>query len=200
MGQARVDDALRAFGFDQGPPPGDLLMEFGRLLPVDPATPRLGLAQRSVGLHNVTITPLHAAVIAAALASDGHAPRPHLVLSVAALGAAEPYRRAAPGNLLQATTPAATAAIARAMRTVVTAEDGTGRRAAIPGLDFAMKTGTAGERQPGFNSVIFGYAPLDRPQVAFGFVAERAGKAELEGARIVRDFLATVRSEFGDKP
>ena len=67
-------------------------------------------------------------------------------------------------------------------------------------LSFAMKTGTAGERKPGLNTVVFGFAPLANPQVAFAFVAEHAGKAELEGARIVRDFLSTVRNEFEPAP
>ncbi len=199
LGQARLDDALRAFGFGQGPPAGDLLMEFGRLLPVEPSTPRLGLAQRAVGLENVTITPLHAAVVAAALAHGGKAARPHLVQSVRALGAATPYRRGEAGILLEATTPSTAEVIGRAMRAVITSPEGTGRRAALPGLEFAIKTGTAGERQPGLNSIIFGYAPVEQPRVAFAFVAEHAGKAELEGARIVRDFLTTVRSEFGSR-
>jgi hypothetical protein len=36
--------------------------------------------------------------------------------------------------------------------------------------------------------------------VAFGFVAEHAGKAELEGARIVRDFLSTLRDDLERAP
>ena len=79
---------------------------------------------------------------------------------------------------------------------VITSPQGTGRRAALDGLSFALKTGTAGKRDSGLNSIIIGYAPLDDPQVAFAFVAEHAGKAELEGERIVRDFLSTVRNEF----
>ncbi|MFQ5767959.1 MAG: penicillin-binding transpeptidase domain-containing protein, partial [Acidobacteriota bacterium] len=101
---------------------------------------------------------------------------------------------------LQATKPATATLIAEAMEQVVSSSRGTGRRAALQGLRFAMKTGTAGERKGGLNTVIFGFAPLENPRVAFGFVAEHAGKAELQGARILRDFLATVRNEFGSTP
>jgi peptidoglycan glycosyltransferase len=196
MGQARLDDMLMAFGFDRNLDLDDLELTTGRLAQVDPARPRLGLARRAVGLENISITPAHAALLAAALANGGDLMRPYLVASRRALGAGEPYSVTEPEVLLQPLSPASAAVIAQAMEAVVTFPKGTGRRAAMEGLPFAMKTGTAGQRQSGLNAVVFGYAPLVDPQVAFAFVAEHAGKAELEGARIVKDFLSTVRNEF----
>jgi peptidoglycan glycosyltransferase len=200
MGQARLDDALHAFGFDRNLARTDLGLELGQLLDMDPSAPRMGLARRSVGLANIVITPLHAALIGATFAGEGSAMQPYLVGSRASLGGDAPYESRAPEPLPTATSSGTAGLISRAMLEVVEAENGTGRRAAVPGLHFAMKTGTAGEREPGLNSVLFGYAPLENPEVAFGFVAEHAGKAELEGARIVRDFLSTVRNEFGQAP
>jgi peptidoglycan glycosyltransferase len=200
MGQARLDDALHAFGFDRTLAGTDLDLRLGRLLDMDPSSPRLGLARRSVGLANVVITPVHAALIGAAFAREGTVMQPFLVSARASLGGEAPYDSKAPESLLTATSSGTTGLVSRALLDVVESEDGTGRRAAVPGLRFAMKTGTAGEREPGLNSVIFGFAPLEEPEVAFGFVAEHAGKAELEGARIVRDFLSTVRNEFGQTP
>ncbi len=200
MGQARLDDMLAAFGFDRNLDLPDLELTTGRLAQVDADRPRLGLARRAVGLENISITPAHAALLAAALANGGTMMRPHLIASRRALGASAPYDTTEPEVLLQPLSQASASVIAAAMEAVVVSADGTGRRAAMDGLPFAMKTGTAGSRDPGLNTVVFGYAPLGNPQVAFAFVAEHAGKAELEGARIVRDFLSTVRNEFEPSP
>jgi peptidoglycan glycosyltransferase len=200
MGQARLDDALHAFGFDRMLPASDLDLELGQLLDIASEAPRLGLARRAVGLENVTITPLHTALLAAVFAHGGTAMRPHLVTSLSSLGGESPYRSTTPEPLFTAAETATAELVSAAMAQVVASESGTGRRAAVPGLEFAMKTGTAGERRAGLNSIVFGYAPLGDPEVAFGFVALHAGKAELEGARIVRDFLTTVRNEFGRTP
>jgi peptidoglycan glycosyltransferase len=196
MGQARLDDTLQAFGFDRHLDLPDLELPTGHLAQINPQYPRLGLAQRSVGLENVSITPVHAALLAAALAHGGTMMQPHLIAARRSLGSTEPYAVTEPRTLLQPVSAATTAVIAGAMEAVITSPQGTGRRAALDGLSFALKTGTAGKRDSGLNSIIIGYAPLDDPQVAFAFVAEHAGKAELEGARIVRDFLSTVRNEF----
>ncbi|TDI32899.1 MAG: hypothetical protein E2P03_05820 [Acidobacteria bacterium] len=200
LGQARLDDTLQAFGFDRHLDLPDLELPTGQLARINPQSPRLGLAQRSVGLENVSITPVHAALVAATLAHGGVMMRPHLIAARRSLGSTEPYAVTEVQALLQPVSPATTAVIAAAMEAVITSPRGTGRRAALDGLSFAMKTGTAGEREFGLNSIIIGYAPLDNPQVAFAFIAEHAGKAELAGARIARDFLATVRNEFEDSP
>jgi peptidoglycan glycosyltransferase len=200
MGQARLDDTLQAFGFDRHLDLPDLELPTGHLAQINPQSPRLGLAQRSVGLENVSITPVHAALLAAALAHGGTMMQPHLIAARRSLGSTAPYAVTEERTLLQPVSPATTAVIAGAMEAVITSPQGTGRRAALDGLSFALKTGTAGKRDSGLNSIIIGYAPLDDPQVAFAFVAEHAGKAELEGARIVRDFLSTVRNEFKAGP
>ncbi|MFQ5671029.1 MAG: penicillin-binding transpeptidase domain-containing protein [Acidobacteriota bacterium] len=200
MGQARLDDALGRFGFGKVAPAGDLPLDLGQLQEIDPAAPRLGLASRAVGLKNVTVTPMHLALLAAVVANGGTAMQPYLVASRASLGGGAPYQKSSRQEFLRACQPSTAQRIGAAMRQVVQSPAGTGRRAAVSGLDFAMKTGTAGSRKPRLNAIVVGYAPVDHPVVAFGFVAEHAGKAEREGARIVRDFLSTVRNEFGRSP
>jgi cell division protein FtsI (penicillin-binding protein 3) len=84
------------------------------------------------------------------------------------------------------------AAILPSLRAVVTDVRGTGRRAAIPGVDLAMKTGTAGDATGDYDSVVLAFAPASSPRIAFGIIAENAGPAELAGAEITRNFLAAV--------
>ena len=65
---------------------------------------------------------------------------------------------------------------------------------AIDGITIALKTGTAGQReQGGLQALIVGFAPAESPKIAFGMIAEDAGPAEYAGAKIVRDFLETMR-------
>jgi cell division protein FtsI/penicillin-binding protein 2 len=82
-----------------------------------------------------------------------------------------------------------------AMQAVVTNPRGTGRRAPVPGLTIAMKTGTAGER-PGLQALIVAFAPAEQPRIAFGLIAEDAGPAEIAGAKIAHDFLERIKSSF----
>jgi cell division protein FtsI/penicillin-binding protein 2 len=56
-----------------------------------------------------------------------------------------------------------------------------------------MKTGTAGERKNGLEALIMAFAPVDKPKIAFGVIAENAGPAEYAGAKIAHDFLEKMR-------
>ncbi|HYU24402.1 MAG TPA: penicillin-binding transpeptidase domain-containing protein [Thermoanaerobaculia bacterium] len=84
----------------------------------------------------------------------------------------------------------------RAMQAVTTAPRGTGRRAPIPGIPMAMKTGTAGERKSGLEALIVAFAPVEQPRIAFGVIAEDAGPAEIAGAKIAHDFLEGIRGRL----
>ncbi len=97
----------------------------------------------SIGQGMVTITPLQAAVFAAALANGGEVWQPHLVRQVV-----DPY-----GNVLRerkptlrsrlATTPEHLETVRKGMFEVVNSPHGSGREAALPGLQLYGKTGSA---------------------------------------------------------
>ena len=86
----------------------------------------------------------------------------------------------------------AVAALRPALEAVVTDVRGSGRRAAIPGVRIAMKTGTAGDAAGDYDALVLAFAPADAPRIAVGIIAENAGPAELAGAEIARKFLSVV--------
>jgi peptidoglycan glycosyltransferase len=77
---------------------------------------------------------------------------------------------------------------------VVTREKGTGRRAEVEGVTLALKTGTAGARENGYDALIVAFAPADQPKIAFALIAENAGSAELAAAKAAHDFVAGLRA------
>jgi len=105
--------------------------------------------------HEVTVTPLQLAMAHAALANGGRLWRPALTRNVP---------RPAPVEI--PFDPAALAFVHRAMERVV--EEGTGRRAGVPGLRIAGKTGTAEKYPEGshrYVSSFVAFAPVDEPRL-----------------------------------
>jgi peptidoglycan glycosyltransferase len=132
------------------------------------------LGQTSIGQRDVRMTPLQAAMVAAAVANDGTLMRPYLVDQV----------RAPDLSVLDETDPEVFSEpvsedvanqLTEMMLSVV--ENGSGRAAQIPGVQVAGKTGTAQVREdvPDHNWFI-GFAPADDPQIAVAvFVANGGG-------------------------
>ncbi len=194
LGREALKRELELYGF--GRPLRDIAppMALGQI--EEKGAEKLHTAHVSVGLDDLTITTLHGALIAAALAGDGVVMMPQLVREKRNI-LQEPYFRSQAASLFSTgLSPEDRQVIAGALNQVVTSEKGTGRRAAIEGFQFAMKTGTSGEREFGLDSVIIGFAPLESPKIAFCLYAHGAGKAELEGARIVRDFLLRCKERL----
>ncbi|MCK5220540.1 MAG: hypothetical protein KAR14_03095, partial [Candidatus Aminicenantes bacterium] len=75
------------------------------------------------------------------------------------------------------------------MREVTTDPKGTGRRASVDFMDIGLKTGTAGEKSKGLDSVLTGFFPFEKPRYSFAFRLEHGGKAEYNGALFLRKFL-----------
>ena len=198
VGREALDAELRRFGFgreDQAAA-SDFHFELGRFLPPDAARPSFALARRAEGLDSLRITPIHAAMIAAGLASGGAVPVPYLVQRKRNILDEIVYEHR-PSRLDDETLPPAVAAIiTRTMIAAVTSQMGTARRASVDGLTAAIKTGTSGTNPPGLDALVIGFAPAERPAIAWALVAQSAGKAELEGARITRELLSRVKASL----
>ena len=174
-------------GFDGQTDAGLGAIALGRTIP--PLASRNDAAHFAIGLEHETITPMHLAMLASMMANRGVLTSPRLLRARRTILGDVAVAPPAQGSSRIASERAATTMI-HAMQAVVTDPRGTGRRAFIDGVPIAMKTGTAGSREKGYDALIMAFAPVDSPKVAFAIVAENAGHAELAGAQIAHDFVA----------
>jgi peptidoglycan glycosyltransferase len=146
------------------------------------ATDLPALGQTALGQRDVRATPLQMALVAAAVANGGVAMRPHLVGAVLDADGAE-LSRSPVSAWRRAMSGATATALTRMMEQVVA--NGTGWRAAVPGVRVAGKTGTA-EVPGGAPDVWFiGFAPVDpapgEPRLALAVLVEDGGALGEEG-------------------
>lgn len=145
----------------------------------------------AIGLEHETTTTFHLAMLASMIANRGTLTTPRLFRA----------RRSILGEIA-GTPPKQSSAqvmsreraeeVITLMRAVVSRPTGTGRRAAVKGISMAVKTGTAGQREDGFNALLIGFAPVENPKIAFALIAENAGPAEFAAAKIAHDFVSAV--------
>jgi peptidoglycan glycosyltransferase len=183
LGHQRLDALLKRFLFDRQIPLHS--SAYGRLTMVTGAAPEIshadqyGLAQASIGQGRVLMTPAHLALITGAIANDGLAFKPRLVLT----DPPEPL-----GYLL---SPASARQLRDMMRGVVTT--GTARGIDVPGLAIAGKTGTAQHPDGTPHSWFTGFAAADRwaPEqtLAIAVLVEQGGYGSQTAAPLARDLL-----------
>ncbi len=129
--------------------------------------PKLGsgerreLSQLSIGQGRLTTTPLHMAMMVAAIANDGQMIKPRIAES----DPVEDY-----GMLFSRATARR---VQQAMRAAITT--GTGRKADIPGLDVCGKTGTAQNPGGEDHAWFVCFAPRENPTIAIVVIVENAG-------------------------
>ena len=192
LGADRLKRLMTAAGFDGQADLGVFQVPLGKT--VGPVANHYETALFAIGLEHETINALHVAVLASMMANRGELTTPKLVLQRrSVLGDAVvcgPSQRTS-----RLASRAAAEAIVHAMQAVVSDPKGTGRRASVAGISTAMKTGTAG-RAGGLDALILAFAPVERPRIAFGIIAEDAGPAEFAGAKIAHDFLDTMQARL----
>ncbi len=174
-----------------------------------PTDNRLELARASAGFWHSTLSPMHGALLAATIANGGAMPLPTLVeravdggghpeaLPVASTHrVADPAAAAEVGRMMELTTRIGTAK--------ATFRNKRGQRL-LP-VDVAGKTGTLNaetDRGPIGYSWFVGYAPADRPAIAFAVVLGNAPnwriKATYVGRHIVTEYLAGKQLEKNDR-
>lgn len=214
VGAARLADWAGRFGL--GTPTGsDLPAERSGLVPTPEWASGRGerwypglTRQLAVGQGALTVTPLQAARMMAAIANDGWLLTPQFVREHTA-GSNGPVldsdaaiqlvshqtglptpTPAAVRSRVPHLSPATLARIRQALALTVAGERGTGREARVPGLTIAGKTGTAetGGGRPD-HAWFAGFAPLDAPRIAFVVVLEHGGGGGRAAAPIAREFL-----------
>lgn len=145
---------------------------------------QLGIS--SIGQQDVQLTPLQAAMIASAVANDGTLMSPYLVDQVRAPDLSV-IDQTDPDQLSEPISADVADQLTEMMTSVV--ENGSGRRARIPGVTVAGKTGTAQNDGPDHNWFI-GFAPAEDPQIAVAvFVANGGGTGGDVSAPIARDVM-----------
>jgi penicillin-binding protein A len=199
-GHLSAEDLARegqAFGFGE---------EIPFEIPVEPShldvptDNRLELARASAGFWHSTLSPMHGALLAATIANGGAMPAPTLIeRAIDASGRPEPLPVA---STRRVANPAAAAEVGRMME--LTTRIGTAKatfrnkrgQRLLP-VDVAGKTGTLNaetDRGPIGYSWFVGYAPADRPTIAFAVVLGNAPnwriKATYVGRHIVTEYLA----------
>ena len=127
------------------------------------------LGQSGIGERDVRATPLHMAMVAAAVANNGVVARPFMVQRVFD-SQGETVEVAVPAELGLAMAPETASVLAQMMERVVT--EGTGRRAAVPGVRVAGKTGTATGAGGFSNPWFIGFAPVENPTIAIAVFIE----------------------------
>jgi penicillin-binding protein 2 len=156
-----------------------------------------------IGQGYVTVTPLQMAVAAAAIANGGTVYRPHVVKRVLS-DEGETLKEYTPEVIKKAGIRPQTLQLVRAgMRDVVNSQRGTGKKAQLPDVLVAGKTGTsqviAGTRGKGTalprqyrdHAWFIAFAPADAPEVALACLIEHAGEGGgAVAAPVAREVLA----------
>ena len=145
------------------------------------------ILQTSMGQGVTQITPLHNALITAAIANGGTLMRPYLLDHVENVGGEEirKFLPTAHGNLM---TAEEAANLTELMRAVVT--EGTASAVRTDAYTVAAKTGSA-EFETGKETHAWftGFAPAEAPKIVVTVVVEEAGSGGREAAPIARQLF-----------
>jgi peptidoglycan glycosyltransferase len=192
LGEDKVRSMAKAFGIDDS--------GFTMPLSVVPSTVgaiqgQAELAISSIGQQNVQITPLQGAMIAAAVANHGTLMKPYLVDSVRAPDLTV-IDQTDPEVMSKPISTDVAAELTTMMTSVVT--NGTGKKAQIPGVQVAGKTGTAQtDPEASDNSWFVGFASGAHP-IAVAVFIRGGGKTGGDlSAPIAKQVMQTYLSGQG---
>jgi peptidoglycan glycosyltransferase len=193
LGEDKIRSMAEAFG----------LNDKGMQIPLQVAPSGIGaidstaaLGQSSIGQRDVRMTPLQAAMVAAAVANGGQLMKPYLVDKVRAPDLSV-IDQTDPEQFSRPISSEVAGELTEMMKSVVA--NGTGKAAQIQGVAVAGKTGTAqvAEGVPDHTWFI-GFAPADDPKIAVAvFVANGGGTGGEKSAPIARQVIESYLNGRG---
>ena len=158
------------------------------------------LARCGAGFGEVTLNPLHAAMIAAAIANSGVMMKPYLIEEMTDPEGEKVYQAKA-GVLAQPIQARTALDLSRMM--LRTVEDGTASKVfhrhgknLLKKMSICGKTGSlSGDNPPGRYDWFVGFAPGDAPQIAFAAMVVNQERSRIRGAFVAQEALKTFFRE-----
>ncbi|MCL0081315.1 penicillin-binding transpeptidase domain-containing protein [Peptococcaceae bacterium] len=141
------------------------------------------LASAAIGQGELLVSPLHMAVVTAAIANNGQMKQPYLVQEIRSVLEKSLFQHQ-PNVMQQATDSAIAQFIGQAMVSAV--QQGTAKAAAIDGITVAGKTGTAQNPHGAPHAWFVGFAPAGEPRVAVAVIVENAGSGATVAAPVAQ--------------
>ncbi|NLA59377.1 MAG: hypothetical protein GX855_10815 [Firmicutes bacterium] len=185
VGSDQLLQMAGAFGLGRRPPLAGDNVGAGKL-PSGPLSP-LELAQMAIGQYGIVATPLQMAMVVQAIANDGLMMEPMVVDAVKdGKDGSKWVNRPRPMGYVISVENARK--IRQAMAEVVSR--GTGRNAALSGIDVAGKTGSAENPQGRAHAWFVGMAPVDKPVICLAVIVEHGGSGGSAAAPIARRIFA----------
>jgi peptidoglycan glycosyltransferase len=150
------------------------------------------ILQTSIGQGSTSMTPMHTAMITAAIANGGALMKPYLIDHVETVEG-ETVKRFLPSSSGSLMTPQEAETLGVAMRMVVT--EGTGSALRTDAYEAAGKTGSA-EFETGKETHAWftGYAPADNPKLVVTVIVEEGGSGGAVAGPIARTVFDTYFS------
>ena len=192
LDRASIVAAAESFGWNQQIP-FDLPVSASA---AEVPTERLEMARTAAGFWHTTLSPLHGALLAQALAQNGQMLRPWIVSRVTSASGQALYE-GAPRFWRTAVAPATARAVTRMM--TLTTESGTSRRAFhdregrpyLRGVRVAGKTGTLNGYEPTFRGYTWfvGFAPVEAPRVAVAALVVNSPTWRIKANEVARQLL-----------
>jgi penicillin-binding protein A len=193
LGAQALKEYSEAFGFNH-PLQFDFPVDMSRALIPEHS---YELARCGAGFGEVTLNPLHAALIAAAIANQGRMMKPYLIDLAQDAQGAKVYE-ARPEVLGQPITAKTSQDLTRMM--LRTVEDGTASKIfhrygknLVKKMAVSGKTGSlSGLNPPGQYDWFVGFAPADQPRIAFAaMVINNNDRWRVRGAFVAQEALKT---------
>jgi hypothetical protein len=186
-------DMLELFRFN-APPWRDEFLEFFTGTCSKGLKDDFRLANLAIGLNEISLTTVHAAVLAAVLSQDGMLHPPYLIedaKSILDLG--YHAHRLQPLRLLSDDLNFRRLKKAICQPLALDRSANTPSRPAV--AELAVKTGIGGDPRLGLDAMAIGFFPFDQPRYAFAFRLEGAGKTELKQAGFLSGLIKLLQEE-----
>lgn len=190
LGAQSLRQFSAAFGFNQSLPFDYLLERSKALIPEE----SYELARCGAGLGEITLNPLHAAMIAGIIANRGVLMRPYLIAAIHNHQHQKIYE-AKPVVIGQPISSKTAADLTGMM--IRTVEDGTAAKTFQPTekkffkkITICGKTGhLSGQNPPGLYDWFIGFAPVENPRIAFSALTINQNGQRVKGTILAREFL-----------